>query len=284
MKKLATALILFICVTLFPCLSLYAGDFDPVKSITSAISQMQSGITSRIINTAQAYNSWTQANRQAMPQLAAQWNHYIGRFGAAGAPLFVIGSITNPIITAATSIQPGSYAAQQAGRTIASWTGGIVNVPMKTIWGRDLDNPKKILTGWNRITSITPYEAATYGLFVSAPLMPYAASAITKSLSSASSTLTPFFTESLKLTSDIVKLTIPIIKDPEVIKGILLIQGAGLTWLNADSYFRRGRFLSVGEYPKAILLVGCELAAGEFDLDSSLLDRTASTKRISSGR
>jgi hypothetical protein len=109
----------------------------------------------------------------------------------------VTNTYTNPFITSVTGIKPGSVQAQQAGRTIAQWTGGIVNVPVKLMFGKDLSNPgKETVNGLNRITSITPWEAVTYGAFIAAPLIPGAVSAA--GTAAADPDIVPFITMASK--------------------------------------------------------------------------------------
>jgi hypothetical protein len=158
MRRPATALIAVLCFLLLPYSTLFASDslFSPGSSVATIC---------------EAYNSWTASNRAAMPQLAAQWDHYTGEFGAAGAPLFVISQATNPVITTLTGIQPGSAEAKQAGTTIADWTGGVVNLPMKVLLARDLNNPDKELSLTERFSSITAWETITYGAFAATPML-----------------------------------------------------------------------------------------------------------------
>jgi|GEM_PF-7062959 len=149
--------------------SRYAQAFQTSKPLIAGVNLVASALTG---GRPDFYNSWTAQNRMAMPQLAAQWDHYTRNFGVAGAPLFVIGQVTNPILTRFTGIQPGSREAKQLGRDIYSWTGGIFNVPMKVLIGKDLSNPDSAqLQGWNRISGVTPAEALTYGLVVGSPLL-----------------------------------------------------------------------------------------------------------------
>jgi hypothetical protein len=191
MRRPATALLAIVCSVLLSCSTLFASDLDPLKSLTSSVSQFKSGVDNSIqrisassapfvsgsrdllgqaarapytaagviratinSNIFGAVNSVNESVRKPRTGLRAQWNYYNYQFGIAGAPLFAIGQITNPIIERATGIKPGSPAAREAGKTINSQTGGLFNVPIKVIWGRDLNNPGRKLEGLQRINAL----------------------------------------------------------------------------------------------------------------------------------
>lgn len=174
MRKPATVIILILSVILFSCSALLASDFDPLKTVSSSILHISSGLNNGIqrvsTSLSSGYNSWTAQNRAAMPRLAAQYDHYTKNFGLAGAPLFAIGQVTNPVLSYVTGANPGSQGAKDFGRGCNNFWGGIANLPTKVLLGRDLANPEAApLQGLNRIRAITANEALQYGLFVGMP-------------------------------------------------------------------------------------------------------------------
>ena len=196
MRRPATALIMILALILFLYQPVLAQSSDLIQSLSSSLSQFSGAVSSTIqqssigkgvgfafkntgtvstgvnfiTSAVNGYHSWTQANRGAMPQMAAQWDHYTRNFGVAGAPLFVIGQVSNPVMSYITGVQPGSQGARDFGRGCNDILGGIVNVPTKVLLGRDLANPYAApLRGFSRITAVTPTEGINYGLFVGAP-------------------------------------------------------------------------------------------------------------------